>query len=195
MWWWNGWYSYNVQMYYGYKWTYTAFDTTTVGTPFEAGLKFGLWCDVSFFLKNEFADWYWLNFWFKGNAFDVEPAQVYVQLPLEVAGAHWNTFEYCIRVYWYLQLLSYKTRINQNARVCQQSLLKLYDSNEFEPICDYDENNEAEFWDDFLIYDLFNDWIIPDIIDTADQADWTDIFGSHSYFGGANGYCYDLPGS
>ena len=47
-------------------------------------------------------------------------------------------------------------------KVCKQSLIKLASTNEVEPICDYDPNNESDYWDDYLKYSIWDQLIDED---------------------------------
>eukprot|EP00997_Jenningsia_sp_PLL12_P006554 NODE_3105_length_816_cov_103.745763_g2583_i0.p1 GENE.NODE_3105_length_816_cov_103.745763_g2583_i0~~NODE_3105_length_816_cov_103.745763_g2583_i0.p1 ORF type:complete len:214 (-),score=31.65 NODE_3105_length_816_cov_103.745763_g2583_i0:27-668(-) len=176
MWWWNGWYQVLVEVYYGFEIVGTGLDGGINGGsawfPTGASMKAGLWADVMLKDTNELFDWYWNQILFKFAILDVKPIVMTLSAPFNPIR---KDAEYCMNVGWDLNLFKFSTRIFENMKICQQSLLKLHDDEEAEPICNYDANNESDIMDGWLNYDIWNSRIDPD----GDNTNW---YGTHSYY-------------
>jgi hypothetical protein len=180
MWWWNGWYNGAAKLYYGYKWSATA-PTTANSAVIGNGANVGLWIEYVWTLKNEFFSWYWNSLKFKFIGLDAHVDfdftspfyPVFVDSVGTMTGSG-NNDSWCFSTGYTFNALKVKTRVNQNVKVCRESLMQLYDRDfEFEPKCGYEENMESEFWDGFLTYD-----IIKDLLDTE-----LDVINVSSWYG------------
>ena len=181
LWWWNGWYKFNSNLKYGVKW---GFDTTGgAGYYVEPTAKLGTWFLFDFFLDNEIAEWYWNAFKSRFELFSFVPLLLSLRFPPNPThGDVLQDAKYCIAMDWWLSWLQLTTTSIQSAKVCQQSLIQLADSEKIEPLCAYDPEYaiDGQYTDEFL---SINGW--TRFFDLADDP-WADIdnnwYGTHSFF-------------